>query len=470
MPVTERDPDSLPQRTVRATGHAGTDGRGETHDPTARLSRRQLLGGGIAGMAGLAAGAAPALAGVMAQPAPLPPAKGVRFVIVGGGWSGLSMARYLKEQDEGFDVVLVEPSALFFSCPLSNLWLGEVIGTDLLVHSYTEAARHGGYLWLQAALADLDREKRRAFTTAGYIDYDFLVLAPGIDYHYPSLGVEDPEQQALLARDFPAGFRPGSEHLSLKRKLEDFEEGVFLLNVPPGNYRCYSGPYERACVIAGWMRREGIKGKVVLLDPHERPAIKAEGFLHAFETFHKDYLEYVPGSRIEGVDPVARKVITEFDEYDFADAAIYPRVRAARLIEALGLARAGSRQFEADIDPLKYNVKGDDRVYVTGDARPMPFSKSANTAYTEAQYVAQLLAARAKGREDPPWRSPVTSCHSMVNIDPPMSIAIESRYRHNGQGEEWDFEGVKLIEEPSTGLGKANVEWGKGLYRDLFGW
>jgi hypothetical protein len=427
-------------------------------------------GPSLAQAAPASSGNAPAATGTMARPAPLPPSRGPRFVIVGGGWSGLSLARFLKAENEGFDVVLVEPSALFFSCPLSNLWLGEVIGTDLLVHSYTEAARHGGYLWLQAALVDLDRQKRRAFTTAGHVDYDFLVLAPGIDYHYPSLGVEDPVQQALLARDFPAGFRPGSEHLSLKRKLEDFEEGIFLLNVPPGNYRCYSGPYERACVIAGWMRREGIRGKVLLLDPHERPAIKAEGFLHAFETFHRDYLEYVPGSRIESVDPANRRVITEFDEYTFADAAIYPRVRAARLIEDLGLARPGSRQFEADIDPLRYNVRGDERVYVTGDARPMPFSKSANTAYTEARYVARLLAARALGKEDPPWQSPVTSCHSMVSLDPPMSIAIESRYRHNGRGEDWDFEGVKLIEEPSTGLGKANVEWGKGLYRDLFGW
>ena len=442
-------------------------------------SRRGFLG--MATAAGLSAAAssapaqggegalpAPRASGPLSRPAPLPEAKGPRCVIVGGGWSGLSLAKYLKRARPAFDVVLVEPSALFFSCPLSNLWLGDVIGLDLLTHSYVEAARAGGYLWLQAALADVDRERRRAFTTAGYVDYDFLLLAPGIDYHYPSLGVADPQQEYLLRQAFPAGFRPGSEHLSLKRKLEDFEEGIFLLNVPPGNYRCYSGPYERACVIAGWMKKEGIKGKVILLDPHERPAIKADGFLAAFERFHKDHLEYVPGARIEGVDAAGRRVITEFDEYPFADACIYPRVRASRLIEQLGLARKGSPQFEADIDPLRYNLRGDERVYVTGDARPMPFSKSANTAYTEAQYVARIVAARADGRPLPPWVSPVTSCHSMVSIDPPMSISIESRYRHNGKGEEWGFAGVKLIEEPSRGLGLANVEWGRGLFRDLF--
>ncbi len=441
-------------------------------------SRREFLkltglgtlaaGGALATSSAEAAPASPRLAGPLTQPAPLPKAKGPRCVIIGGGWSGLTLAKYLREAEPRFDVVLVEPSSLFFSCPLSNLWLGEVIDLDLLTHSYVDAARAGGYVWLQAMLADLDREKRRAWTTAGYVDYDYLFLAPGIDYHYPSLGVDDPEQQAMIATHWPAGFRPGSEHLSIKRKLEDFEEGVFLLNVPPGNYRCYSGPYERACVIAGWLKREGIAGKVLLLDPHERPAIKADGFLHAFETFHKDHLEYVPGTTITGIDPEGQKVMTEFDEYDFADACIYPRVRASRLIERLGLAKRNSPQFEADIDPLKYNVRGDERVYVTGDARPMPFSKSANTAYTEAQYVARLVAARENGRDEP-WVSPVTSCHSMVSIDPPMSISIESRYRHDGKGDGWDFAGVKLIEEPSEGLGKANVEWGRGLYLDLFG-
>ena len=423
--------------------------------------------GGMASGASAAADASPYVSGPLARPAPLHEPRGPRCLVIGGGWAGLTLAKYLRKQAPDFDVVLVEPSSLFFSCPLSNLWLGEVIDLGLLTHSYVDAARAAGYRWLQAMLVDVDRHKRRAFTSAGYIDYDWLVLAPGIDYHYPSLGVNDPAEQAMLATHWPAGFRPGSEHLSLKAKLEDFEEGIFLLNVPPGNYRCYSGPYERACIIAGWMKREGIKGKVVLLDPHERPAIKADGFLAAFERFHKDHLEYVTGVEISGVDVGKRVVRTEFDEYPFTDAAIYPRVRAARLIEQLGLAREDSRQFEADIDPLKYNIRGDERVYVLGDARPMPFSKSANTAYTEAQYVARLIAARARG-EDVAWESPVTSCHSMVSLDPPMSISIESRYSHDGNGKNWGFASVKLVEEPSEGLGMANVEWGKGLFRDLF--
>ncbi len=425
--------------------------------------------GAAAGMGGVAGGVTPAaaaIAGPLNRAAELPKKKGQRVVVVGGGWSGLTMAKYLRKANSNFDVVLVEPNAMFMSCPLSNLWLGGVIGIDILLHSYVDAARNNGYTWLQAMLVQLDREKRRAWTTAGYIDYDYIVLAPGIDYNYASLGVKDPDAVREVSLKFPAAFKPGSEHLSLKEKLDDFEEGVFLLNVPTGNYRCLPGPYERACLIASYFKKEGIKGKVILLDPNEKPTIKANGFLAAFKELYKDVLEYHTSTTITGVDPHKKVVTTEFGEFTFADAALYPRVRASRLIEDLGLHDPKSPQLEAKIDNFFYNVPGDEHTYVTGDARPMPFSKSGNTANTEAKIVAKIIAARAAGKE-PKWESPNTICYSMVNANPKESIMVDAKYKFT-KGKGWGFTDVKLIEKRSTQLGKANIEWGKGLYRDMF--
>ncbi len=442
----------------------------------AGLGRRDFLKGAAlataatgAGLVSAGSGASPAMAaiaGPMSRPAGLPRPAGQRVIVVGGGWSGLTMAKYLKKNNPKFDVVMIEPNATFFSCPLSNLWLGGVVETDLLLHSYTDAAKNNGYIWLQGMLVQLDREKRRAFTTAGYIDYDYIVLSPGIDYNYASVGVKDPGEAARLAQTCPAGFKPGSEHLSIKAKLDDFEEGVFLLNVPPGNYRCLPAPYERACMIASYFRAEGIKGKVVLLDPNEKPAIKANGFLAAFRELHKGYIDYQTAATITGVDVAGKTVETEFGKVEFADAAIYPRVRAARLIEDLGLTDPESLQMEGRIDHFRYTVPGDDHTYICGDARPMPFSKSGNTANTEAQIVAKMIAARARG-EDSPWESPNTICYSMVDANSRESIMVDARYKFT-KGKGWGFTDVKMIEKRSKKLGKANIEWGKGLYRDMF--
>ncbi len=441
-----------------------------------RLNRRgflKLSGSstiGAAAATGLVGGAQPAAAAVMgsaSRAAPLPDAKGPRVVVVGGGWGGLTMAKYLKKHNPAFDVVMLEPSSVFFSCPLSNLWLDGVVGTDLLIHSYVDAAKNNGYVWLQAALTDLDRDAKRAYTSLGTIDYDYIVLAPGIDYMYESFGIEDPAEQYMVAQTYPAAFKPASEHLSLKAKLDNFDEGVFLLTVPPGNYRCLPGPYERACMIASYFKREEIPGKVVLIDPNDKPTIKAEGFLAAFSDLYSDTLEYMTSAKIEGIDLANKTVKTDFDEIRFNDAAIYPRVRASRLIENLGLADEKSAQLEAKIDQLKNHIIGDEYTYVVGDARPMPFSKSGNTANTEAKIIAKRIAMHAQGK-DMDWESPNTICYSMVGDNPQESIMVDAKYKHDGTGNNWGFTDVTMINDRSTDLAKANIEWGKGLYRDMF--
>jgi len=450
--------------TEKLSKHSGMNRRGFL----------KLTGTATVGSAALAGsvltGAAPASAAIMgsaSRAAPLPDAKGARVVVVGGGWAGLSMSKYLKKENPDFDVVMLEPNSMFFSCPLSNLWLANVVTTDSLIRSYSDAAHNNGYIWLQAALTDLDRDAKIAYTSLGTISYDYIVLAPGIDYNYNSIGVEDPAEQYALAQAYPAAFKPGSEHLSLKAKLDNFEEGVFLLNVPQGNYRCLPGPYERAALIASYFKKEGIPGKVVLLDPNAKPTIKADGFLAAFNELYGDTLEYVVSTKIMGVDMGAKKVATEFDEVEFTDAAIYPQVRASRLIENVGLANPDSAQFEANIDQLKNHAMGDEHTYVIGDSRPMPFSKSGNTANTEAKIIARRIAMHAAGK-DMAWESPRTICFSMVDSDPEESIMVDAKYAHDGNGAGWGFTDVTMINDRSGDLAKSNVEWGEGLFRDMF--
>jgi sulfide dehydrogenase [flavocytochrome c] flavoprotein subunit len=408
--------------------------------------------------------AAAAISGRTNRPADLPAATGPRCVVVGGGASGATMAKYLKKENPKFDVVMVEPNSTYMSCFLSNLWLDDLINLETLQHSFCDAANANNYVWLQGMLIDLDRQKKRAFTSEGYIDYHYIVLAPGIDYNYASIGIKDPAMQIACAQKFPAGFKPGSEDLSIKSKLANFESGVFLTTVPVGNYRCLPAPYERACLIADYFKKNKIKGKVVLLDPNDKPfAPKAPGFLAAFHELYKDILEYKPSTNIKSVDPIKKTVTTEFDTIKFDDAAIYPRVRAAKLIEDLGLSNPKSPQMEADIDVYKYFAKGDKTCYVTGDARPMPFSKSGNTSNSEAHYVAKVIAAHAAGK-DIDWVSPQTICYSMVNGKPEEAIMVKAKYDRKTFG----FTDVQLDNKRSTALGKATLEWGAGLYRDMF--
>ncbi|PIQ13190.1 MAG: sulfur oxidation protein, flavocytochrome C [Hydrogenophilales bacterium CG_4_9_14_3_um_filter_59_35] len=405
----------------------------------------------------------------MGVKANLPKAKGPRLVIVGGGTSGLTIAKYAKKEYPKFDVVLVEKRDMYSSCFSSNLLYAGVVNLEFLAdHSFLDAAKNNKYTFFNATCTGLDRTARKLYTSEGEIDYDYLVLAPGISYDYSRIGVKDAETETALRTMYPAGFTKTTEHVSIRAKVQGFEGGVFMLNVPGGNYRCLPAPYERACMIASYFKKNKIKAKLLVLDHNPDITIKTRGFHAAFNDLYKDIIEYKPSVELKGVDLGKKEVKSEFDSYHFDDAAIYPGVRGSKLLETLGVMDAKNPQREALIDTLKYNVIGDDRVYVTGDSRPHPYSKSANTANTEGKYVAKVLAARAQGKEID-WYSPETICFSLVNADPLEGISVDATYAYDPKTKGFSFsKDTKMFEDRDASKGRGTLSWAKGMYRDLF--
>lgn len=162
-----------------------------------------------------------------------------------------------------------------------------------------------------------------------------------------------------------------------------------------------------------------------------------------------------------------RRVETEFDEYPFDDAIIYPPVRASRLLEEAGITDPYSPQKAADTDPFRYHLIGDERVYVTGDSRSQPFSKGGHTTHSEAQYVAEVIAAHALDKEVL-WRSPQTMCFSAVDIEPLRAMSIITYYKFNRQTGLFAFDRTHLIDQWDAQGGQASLAWAEGMYRDMF--
>jgi len=401
--------------------------------------------------------------------APLPDPKGPRIVVVGGGWSGLSVAKYAKVFAPNADVVLVEQRREFISCPVSNHWIVGKVPLEYLTHDYLQAARNNNYTYFQATAIDLDKERQILKTSNGSIAYDYLVFAPGIDYDY-SRWTTDIAFENRLRQEYPAGFIPGSEHMTIKSKVTNFKEGNFILTVPAGNYRCLPAPYERACLIADYFKQKKLKAKVILLDANNSITIKEQGFQTAFKELYADYLEYVPNGIITKIDLDNKIVSTEFEEYEFADAAFYPQVRGAKILEQVGLAKDAKNKLEAYINELTYEAIGAKNVYITGDSRPMGFSKSGNTSNTEGKYVASLIAQKINKTQKVLWQSPVTSCFSAISMEPEQAIYIYTEYAYDKNtvfsfsnttsSEDWHKDGIQNA--------KSIYDWADALYFDMF--
>lgn len=407
---------------------------------------------------------------------PLPKKAGPRVVIIGAGPSGLTIAKYVKKGNDKVDVVLIDKRATFISGFISNLVVTGLLPMDFIQHDFLEGARNNKYHFVSATAYDVDRTAKRVYTNEGYVDYDVLVLAPGIDYDYAALTGGDPVLEETLKMKYPAAFIAGSETLTLKSKMENFEEGNFVLTVPGGNYRCLPGPYERACLFADYFKRNEIAGKVILLDENPDVTIKKDGFHSAFEDLYGDYLEYLPASVITEVDPVNKMVVTELgEEIEFADAAIYPHVRGNKLLEIAGVAKDSVfNKMEADINVFTNQVNGDPNVFCTGDARPMGFSKSGNTANTEGHIVAKYVLMYLDGTtlSEQTWKSPLTVCYSAVEGKPLHAISVNAGYAYDPKKRAFGFHNASTMEHwkgrEGEMAGKGLIEWGKGLYRDFF--
>ena len=441
-----------------------------------KINRRRFLQASVASGLGLVSAnssaesvnsEAPEIGGQYSSPAPIPAKKGPRIVVVGGGWAGLTIAKHLKLANPNFDIVLLDKNNQFVSCPISNLWLADQVSLEFLTHSYVDAAHNHNYLFINATAIELDRDHRKLITTMGSIEYDYLVLAPGIDYDYSKIGIEDPEQEHHLRMHYPAGFNSASEIMAIKHKLHNFRGGTLALTIPSGNYRCMAAPYERSCMAAAILKKRRIKAKILVLDMNPGIRIKADGFKKAYEEFYSDSIQYEASTEINGVNVPSKEIETDFDSYAFDDAIIYPPIRASRLIEKLGLNDPQSPQKEGHIDPFKYHHVDDEHIFIIGDARSQPFSKSGNTATTEAKYVAEVISAHAKGKEIA-WRSPQTMCFSGVKIDPLEAMSINAFYKYNHQEKSFAFDQVNMVENWDVSAGVQGLDWARGMYHDMF--
>lgn len=397
------------------------------------LTRRRFL-------ASLAAGLALPQAPLLALPLPelLPPSRSRRVVVVGGGWGGLAAASQLRALAPDLEVVLLERQAAFWSLPLSNQWLAGRLDARHLRHDYGRAAQANGYRYLQAEVQALERDRRRLVTDRGTIGYDWLVLAAGIRQDYGSWFGDDRRAIDHTRAAFGSGYQAGDDLAGLKRRLEGFAGGDLLMALPPLPYRCPPAPYERAVMIGWLLKSRGIKGRLIVLDPNPVSPL----FRRVFTERYKGQILYVDDARVTKVDPLRKIAATEFDEYRFDDAILMPPQQAADLLwqaDLIGRDPDGQVTGWADPDPLHLHVKGDQRVFVIGDAvGPVSslfghYPKSGHLASRQGRIVAAEIAARARDAE-PPRLLPESVCFVLSDFEPAEMLRIDARYRLRGDG------------------------------------
>jgi sulfide dehydrogenase [flavocytochrome c] flavoprotein subunit len=351
-----------------------------------------------------------------------------RIVVIGGGFAGASCARALRKIASRLRVTLVEPNRIFTACPFSNEVIAGLREIEAQQFGYEKIAADGVTVVAQAA-TKVDPQTRIVGLADGTsLPYDRLVLAPGIDMRFDAL----PGYDETSATKMPHAWKAGEQTVLLRRQLEAMEDGgVVVLAVPATPYRCPPAPYERASLIAHYLKAKKPRSKILILDAKD--AIPQQRlFENAWKEFYPGMIERISlsqGGRVVSVEAATNTLVTDFGNYEAQVANVIPPQKAGRIAT---LAGAADNTGWCPIDPETFASKLVPNIHVIGDAvigGAIP--KSASAASAEGKACAGIVASLIAGTV-PAAPTLESICYNTVM--PGYAFSLSANYRSRDDG------------------------------------
>ena len=346
-----------------------------------------------------------------------------RLVVVGGGFAGATLARSVKRLSPEITVVLIEARERYVSCPMSNLVIAgrRSLAAQTFDYRGLEAA---GVEVVRGMAVDVDATKQCVRLQGGVtIDYDRLVLAPGVMLNFDQLSGMSEQG----AEKMPHAWQAGAQTTLLRRQIEAMpDDGLVVISVPAAPYRCPPGPYERASLMASYLKQNKPKAQILILDSNERFSKQAL-FQQGWKRLYGDRIRWQSASndgRVIRVEPDAMRLHTDFATHTPDVANIIPPQQAGLIAHRAGVADASGW---CPVNSLSFESRLQPNIHVIGDAAiaaPMP--KSAFAANAQAKVCAIALVRLFRGMQ-PQSTVLANTCYSY--LEPNSAISISGAYR-----------------------------------------
>jgi sulfide dehydrogenase [flavocytochrome c] flavoprotein subunit len=354
---------------------------------------------------GLAASAAS-----LAFPCPSFSQSAARVVVIGGGFGGASCSRALRQADPKLQVTLIEPKTFYFACPFSNEAIAGLREFEAQQFSYERIAAEGVTVVAQTAVKVDSHARRVGLADGTSLGYDRLVLSPGISLRFDAL----PGYDEAAATKMPHAWIAGEQTLLLRRQLEAMDDGgTVVLAVPAAPLRCPPAPYERASLIAHYLKAKKPRSKVLILDAKDGFS-QQRLFEQAWRDLYPDMIERIAlsqGGRVTSVEPATNNVVTDFGNYTADVANVIPPQKAGRIAEIAG---AADNTGWCPIDPVTFESKLVPNMHVIGDACIAgAIPKSASAANAQAKACAAAVVSLLAGKSPEPPRL-TGACYNTV--------------------------------------------------------
>lgn len=387
-------------------------------------------------------------------------------IVVGAGFGGATCAKYLRAWDPAIQVTLIEPNEKFISCPMSNWVIGGIRKYDELIKSYDNLPGKHGINLVHDTVVGVNPDKRTVTTQKGKtLQYDRLVLAPGVDFMTENIEGYD---QAEAAGKVTHAFKAGAQTQLLRKQLEAMPDGgVFVIASPPPPGRCVSGPYERASLVAHYFKTHKPKSKIIMLDGHFDVVSKGPMFKAAWKKFYPGMIEHRPNNLAMKVDAKTMTVTTEFEDVKGDVLNVVPVMRAARLCETAGV-RTDSNNRWCPVDAVTFESTSIANIHVIGDSVLSNIPKSGHVSNNQGKICAAAIVELLNGRQPEPVPIINSTSYSATSDSTAGPIAVVMRY---------DAAQKTYVRQPGGGASAEsdeinfayNLAWFENIWLDTLG-
>lgn len=368
---------------------------------------------------GAATGVGLAGAPFVTSAAEIMPKKGRRVVVVGGGYGGTIVAKYIRMNDPSIEVVLIDRDKTFVSCPFSNLVIGGSRSLDDNKITREGLASNHGVKLVYDEVTAVDTAAKKVVLNGGTISYDRLVLSPGIDFRFEEIEGYDP---VATPKVIPHAWKAGEQTLILRKQLEDMKAGgTVVLSIPVTPFRCPPGPYERISQIAWYLKNHKPGSKIIALDANPDIVSKKGLFLKGWKKHYEGMVEYRPANKVVKVDAKKRSVDTGVEEIAGAVVNLIPPQKAGLIAHKAGVVGEDKKWCPVNQVTFESTIAKD--VHIIGDAAiagAMP--KSGYSANSQAKVCALNIVQLMNDKDliDP---SHVNVCYSYLTDKEAVTVS-----------------------------------------------
>lgn len=373
-----------------------------------------------------------------------------RVLVLGAGFGGLELTALLADAlGDRLELTLVDRGDAFvFGFSKLDVLFGRC-RLDEVRAPYAKLDKPG-VRFVPAEVTAIDAEARRAETTAGAFEADYLVIALGAGYDLAAT-------PGLTEGGFEFYSVAGAARAATA--LAGFTRGRAVVGICAAPFKCPPAPSETALLLHDYLCTKGVREacEISLVMPFQVPVPPSPDTSRALlDAFARRGISFVPNKLVSALD-AARKVVVLNDDTELPCDLLLavPKHRVPSVVAECGLVETGW----IPVNPKTLATKLP-RVYAIGDVTSVGTPKAGVFAEGAARVVAARITAEVLGGDEPAAYTGAGSCYVEFGGEKVGRVDVDF------------FSGEKPTGswfEPSTDLVKEKKEFGASRLARWFG-